>query len=114
MDQVEIQIPKPTVTEGTGFTATAAFRTRSTKAASTPTTVKYRLDCLTTETLLADWTSLTPSSSVSIPVIGTYNAIQSDTNDVEVKQLTVKADDGLATQVVQSVRWKVENLFGTP
>jgi len=113
-DQIEVIIPRPLISEGSGFTATASFRTRATKAASTPTTVKYRLDCLSTGRTLADWTTATPASSVSIPITGTHNAIQSDANDQEVKQLTVMADESLSTQVRQSVRWTVDNLFGSP
>lgn len=112
--QAEITIPRPLVNEGSSFTATAYFRTRSTSAASTPTTVHYRIDCLTTGTEIADWTSVSASSSVSISITGTHNAIQSDENDVEVKQLTVSADKDLSTQVRQTVRWKVSNLFGSP
>ena len=41
VDQVEIQIPKTRVLEETNFIAVAYFRTRSTKSASTPTTVHY-------------------------------------------------------------------------
>jgi hypothetical protein len=113
-DQIELVIPRPVVQEGSSFTATAAFRTRSTSAASTPTTIKYRVDCLSTETELAGWTTVTPASSVSIAITGTHNATQSDANDVETKQLTVMADEGLDTQVRQAVRWRVENLFGSP
>jgi hypothetical protein len=31
-----------------------------------------------------------------------------------VKQLTVMADEGLATQFREIVRWRVENLYGSP
>jgi hypothetical protein len=114
-DQIEIQIPRTaTIKEGSHFTATAYFRTRSTSSASTPTTIKYRLDCLTSGSVLTDWTSVGSASNVSIAVTGTHNAIQSDANDVEVKQLTVMADEGLATQVRQAMRWRVTNLFGSP
>ena len=96
------------------MTAIAYFRDRATKAATTPTTVQYRLDCLTTCTAIADWTSATPGTSVSISVTGTQNDILADSNPTEVKQLTVMADEGLVTQYLQSVRWKVENLYGSP
>jgi hypothetical protein len=111
-DQIEIVIPRPTLNEGTGFTALAYFRTRSTSSASIPTTAKYRIDCLSTETALLDWTTLTPASSISIPIAGQYNAIQSSGD--EVKQLTVMANEGLSTQVLQDVRWTVEDLYGSP
>jgi hypothetical protein len=113
-DQVEIRLPKTQWAEGSGFTATANFRTRSTGAASTPTTVHYRVDCLTTLRQLADDTSVSTDDEVSIPITATHNAIQSDGNEYEVKQLTVIADQGLSTQHVQRVTWRVDNLFGSP
>ena len=113
-DQIEIQIPRPLVEEGSALTATAYFRDRATKAATTPTTVQYRLDCLSTCTVIADWTTATPGTSVSIPVTGPQNEIISDSNEREVKQLTVMADEGLVTQYRQSIRWRVENIYGSP
>jgi len=112
--QIEIQIPRTLVSEGSALTATAYFRDRATKAASAPTTVKYRLDCLSTCTTIADWTTATPGTSVTIPVTGTQNEIQADSNATEVKQLTVMADEGLVTQYRQSIRWKISNLYGSP
>ena len=113
-DQIALSIPETRFKEGSAFTATANFRTRSTGAASTPTTIHYRLDCLTTCTELADWTSVSAASSASISVTGTHNAIQNTGNDYERKQLTVVADRGLATQQTESVEWRVDNLYGSP
>lgn len=111
-DQVEIQIPKTVVPEETGFTATAYFRTRSTKAASTPTTVHYRVDCLSTRQNLKPWTSVSAASSVSISIGSAENEIQDATKTRERRQLIVKADDGLSTQAIGHVEWTVENLHG--
>jgi len=113
-NQIEILILRPSVSEGSALSATAYFRDRETKSASTPTTVKYRLDCLTTSTQIADWTSVTPGASVDIDVTSTQNDIIADSNETEVKQLTVMADEGLVTQYRQSIRWKVSNLYGSP
>jgi hypothetical protein len=113
-DQVAISIPKTRVREGSAFTATVAFRTRATAAASTPTSVHYRLDCLTTGEELADWTSVSAASSVSIAVTATHTAIQADSNESEVKQLTVVSNRGLATQCVEAQAFVVENLYGSP
>jgi len=112
VDQVAIVIPRPIYREGSAFTATAYFRTRSTAEESTPTNVKYRLDCLTTGKVVADWTDVTPAASVSISVTGTHNAIQDQGNLQEVKQLTVAADHGLDTRVHETAIWRVENLQG--
>lgn len=118
-DQVEIQIPKKRVNERQAFTATAYFRTRSTKSASTPTTVEYRVDNLSTRTTAQDWTSLTPGGSVTVPIIPAHNAIQQashtwglGTTREERVQLVVVADRGLDTQAVGTQDWKVNNVFG--
>src|SRR5690242_9231690 len=97
-DQIALQIPETRVKEGSSFSVTANFRTRSTGTATTPTTIHYRLDCLTTCTEIADWTSVTPASSATIAVTGEDNEIQNNGNGYERKQLTVVADQGLDTQ----------------
>ena len=113
-DQIAIRIAKTTWKEGSAFDATVNFRTRSTAAAATPTNVKYRLDCLTTCKELVDWTTVSAAAEVTISLTGTHNAIQSDCNDFETKQLTVVADDGLSTQHRERKRWTIENLYGSP
>ena len=113
-DQIAIQLPKTRFKEGSAFTATADFRTRSTAAAATPTTIHYRVDCLTTGVELADWTSVSAASNVSISITGTHNAIQNDCNRYETKQLTIMADQDLSTQHRETIIWRVENLYGSP
>lgn len=113
MDQIEIQLPRTIVPEETTFTATAYFRTRATKAADTPTTIHYRLDCLTTQQQIKDWTTVSsPSTSNTVVISSSDNQILDDSNRLEAKQLTVRTDSGLATQVIQPVQWKVRNLRG--
>lgn len=112
-DQIEIHIPDTIVPEETTFTATCYFRTRSTSAASIPTTIHYRVDCLTTRTQITDWTLVsTPAAARTVVVTTTENQIIDDGHNWEVKQLTVKADDGLSTQVIKPIQWKVRNLVG--
>lgn len=113
-DQIAIQLPRSQWKEGSAFTVTAYFRTRSTAAADTPTTIHYRLDCLSTGTELADWTSVSVAGNISISITGTHNAIQSDANRYEKKQLTIMADQDLSTQHRESVTWQVSNLYGSP
>lgn len=111
-DQVAIRAPRNRWAEGSGFTATADFRTRSSRSADTPTTVHYRVDCLKTSTVLADWTSVSTASQVSISITPTHNAIQDDSNRFERKQLIVAADKDLTTQSLGFFKWTVENLQG--
>jgi hypothetical protein len=110
MDQVAIVIPKTRVNEGDNFTATAHFRDRATSAGDAPTTIEYRIDCLTTGQEIEDWTTLTPGTSVSIALASDYSAIISRCNEYERKQLTVMADRGLPFQRSQQAFWTVKNL----
>jgi hypothetical protein len=114
VDLIAFQLPETKWKEGSAFSLPVYLRLRSTAAPATPTTIHYRLDCLTTRTQLADWTSVAAASSFTIAVTGTHNAIQSDGNAYEVKQATVVVDQGLATQHVEAVTWRVENLYGSP
>lgn len=111
-DQIEIQIPKTIVNESQAFKATAYHRVRSTKLPTTPTTVEYRIDCLTTQTVLRDWTTVTPGITNSITITSADNAIQDNTNHREKKQIVVKSDDGLDTQAIGETIWLVKNIRG--
>jgi len=114
-DQVEIQLPITKVLEATTLTATAYYRNRATKAAVTPTTVHYRIDCLTTDKELVAWTVVAvPGENNDITLTSAMNAIQEGINNIERKQITVKTDDGLSTQAIGQALWTVENLRGVP
>lgn len=108
-DQIAIQIPKTRWKEGSAFSATAYFRNRATAAADAPAASRYRIDCLTTGRTIADWTTISPAANITISVTSAHNAILSDCNDRERKQLTVEATDECREAVV----WTVENLYGT-
>ena len=111
--QIEIQIPITVVAEETTFTATGYFRTRSTKAEAIPTTIHYRVDCLTTGRQITAWTSVTPlAQTANIVITAAQNQILSDGNKRETKQITIKLDSGLATQIIKSKQWIVSNLQG--
>jgi hypothetical protein len=108
-DQVEIQIPRSVVDEGTNFTLTAYFRDYATSAASTPTTVHYKITNKKTTKIETDWTSVTPASNVSI----TVNSSIDDANNLwERKEIIVQADRGLSTQASNHAYWNVKNLKG--
>lgn len=80
--------------------------------ANTPTTVDYRLDCLSTGANLIGWTTVTPAASVSITVPANSNAIQNDYNQYERKQLTVRMNGGLTNAYQTPFTYDVQNLFG--
>jgi hypothetical protein len=77
-----------------------------------PTTLKYRLDCRSTGTVLVDWTSVTPAATTQILVTADQNRIINDCNEAEAKVLTAMADEGLSTQDSQEYGWQVVNLYG--
>ncbi len=111
-DQVAISLPKTVFLEETTFSLTAFFRTRSTKAASTPTTIRYRIDCLKSRKEIRDWTSVSAAPNVTIVVSASDNQIQDDSNRFERKQILIQADQGLSTQVNGKTFWKVQNIRG--
>lgn len=109
-DQVALHIPRTKLNEGSAFSAEAYFRAGS--QASAPSTVHYRIDCLTTCRTVRDVTSVSPAAAVEIAITASDNAILCDGDEREVKQLTVIADKGADAQAVGAVRWTVENLKG--
>jgi len=111
-DQVEISLPKTIYLEEDTFPITAYFRVRATKAASTPTTVHYRVDDLRQRKELVDWTSVTTGANVTITMTAVINEIQDDSSHFERKQITVQADRGLTTQVHGKAVWRVRNVEG--
>jgi hypothetical protein len=108
-------MPRNRVNESSALTITAKVWDDSdpdTWTAQVPTTLHYRLDCLTTGAQILDWTSITADDVSSIAITATQNSIQSDCNELETKQLTVKANSGLSTQTQNTFRWSVVNLSG--
>ena len=111
-DQVAISLPKTIALEETSFTLTVFFRTRATKTASTPTTIRYRIDDLRSDREIRDWTSVSVAPNVSIVISATDNEIKDDSALFERRQIIVQADQGLSTQVNGKAIWKVKNLLG--
>ena len=114
VDQIAIQLSKTRWNEGSAFPLPVYLRLRSTGAAATPTTIHYRIDCLTTGREVADDTSVSAASNFTIAVTGTHNAILNDCNSQETKQLTVICDKDLSTQHREAATWTVENPYGSP
>ena len=112
-DQCEIVMPLSIVQEETTFTVTVYNRARATKASSTPTTIDYRVDCLSTRRQITDWKSVSsPAESNTIVITALENNILDDSHEWEKKQITVKLDSGLSTQQIEPATWKVRNLQG--
>ena len=81
-----------------------------TNTAVTPTTLRYRVDCKTTGKDLVGWTSVTPSTSVTITIPASANDIQNNRNQYEVKEITIEADAGTDNAFQDNALWKVRNL----
>ena len=109
--QIEIDLEKSVITEGSAMDAVVNFRTRSTASASTPITARYRIDCLSTKTTVRGWTTFTPAGEVTLSITAGDNAIQG-TAARERKQIIVQADYGTDNQFVGRKHWLVENLHG--
>lgn len=100
-----------TAPEDSSFTLIVKFWADSSEpwTASASTTVHYRVDCLTTGATMVDWTSVSPSASVSLTISSAANAINQEANWREQRQVTIKADDGLSTQYTATHRYYVDN-----
>ena len=107
MPDTYVNIPKPVVGERSSFNATSYYR--SSGAASAPTTAAYRIDCVKTGTVIADWTSLTPAVSISIPITSNNNRIIDRSNANEKRLLTVAADKDTTTETRDSIEYIVNN-----
>ncbi len=70
-----------------------AFEFRDSRGiARVPDTVHYKLVCTTTDTVLVDWTALTPAASIDLEIGASLNRILDDANRAEEKELTVEAN----------------------
>lgn len=107
------------VNESSAFTLVASFfdETNDVWATATPTTAKYRIDRINSNpgcwSEVVGWTTLTPATSISIPITATNNAVQCTYAYTEPRQITVKANDALSTQVEETYRYSIVNLAGT-
>ncbi len=110
-DQIVFFQRRDRALEGSRHVITVSFRDRATAAASTPTNVRYRLDdahgCE-----LVGWTSASAAASVDIAITPTQNVMQNECERAEKRVLTVAADYGLSTQVLDSVSYDLENARG--
>ena len=75
----------------------------------TPTTLRYRLDCLTSRRVIQDWTDLTPADTAVIEFI---TSIENRANAVERKAITVEADTGISTVFADDGEFEVRRLSG--
>lgn len=99
------------VNEGSFYELEATFR-NSDWVATLPSSLRYRIDCETTNTVIRDWTSLTPALTVTITVTAGENRIIGNGNTTERRALTIQADHGTDEQYTTAHKWVVVNLRG--
>ena len=74
-----------------------------------PSNLRYRIDCVTSQSPVLGWVVVTAASSVPISVSSELNLIVNDANDVETKRITVQANYGLPGQIVGVHEYDVLN-----
>lgn len=74
-----------------------------------PSTLRYRYDCVTTQTEVIAWTVIGASSVVNLTIPSSANAIINPANETEVKRLRVQANYGTNSQINTSFDLEVTN-----
>lgn len=98
-----------TLNEGSTGYLTVAFTDKD-GAAATPSTVSYRIDCMTNGQEVKDDTAVTPASSVKIELGAADNAIIDQANPFEKRIVTVTADYGVDDACVDEFIYAVKNM----
>lgn len=81
----------PTLNEGSRCFIKAKFFDKL-QAPQIASSLQYRVDCETTGTVILDWTTVTPASTVEVQIDATLNTIISRRNRVERKVVTFLAN----------------------
>ena len=76
----------------------------------TPTNARYRVDDLDSEEAIVAWTSLTPSTEMTITIDATDNAMQNADKKQEIRVVTVETNAGLTSAHPEEYRYKLKNL----
>lgn len=99
----------PRINEGEAFRVTIRALTAD-LAASTPSTMRYRIDDLDQGNAVLDWTTLTPATSVNVIVTSAQNAMRNGLC-VERRQIVIEAtdSDGPIRKVID---YEIQNLQG--
>jgi hypothetical protein len=112
IDQITFFQRKDHIREASQHVINVKFKQRSDATLVVPTNISYRIDCLTTGAVILDWTSVSADDEVSITITPTQNALQSQCNAYEKRQVTVAADRSLSTQFLDSTEFTLENVRG--
>jgi hypothetical protein len=80
-----------------------------------PGSVRYRLDDITIPeqpTVVLDWQTIPPDTSVEITIPSSANSILNDRNPYETRVLTIQSDYGTDSQLSQDLSYRVRNMPG--
>lgn len=111
-DVVEIVLRHPTSTgEGTR-TILRYWCYDEINKSSPPASLRYRVDCQSTGTVLRDWTVLTAAPSGRLEITPSDNRIVNQLNTSERRAITMEADFDTDDAVKSEVRYTVRNLVG--
>lgn len=103
--------PTQRVNEKSEVTLTVSYRDAD-GLAYTPSAVRYRIDCLTNERTVLDWTSVaSPSTTNTLTITSAQNAILDDENDEEIRQVIVEVT-GSGTPRYDPFVYRLINLHG--
>lgn len=102
---------KQVVNEGSAVQLTVDHRNES-GTLEAPATLYYRVDDLTNEREILDWTAVsTPASSNTITITGTLNALQDREEPFEVRQITTLATTSGGFPDQEYFLYKVNRIF---
>jgi len=103
-----------TVNERTSTTLSLTFADEH-GAGVTPTSGKYRIDDIISGDIITGWTAFTPStSSYDISITSLENGIIDETNDSEVRAITVIVYYSGGKQCTSEYRYEITNLLEVP
>lgn len=109
---VEIVLRHPTTTgEGTR-TILRYWCYNELNKSSPPSNLRYRIDCLSSGSVIRDWTTLAAAASGRLELTATDNRIVDQINASERRVATLEADYGTEDAVKSDVRYTVRNLAG--
>lgn len=94
--------------DSTGY-LTVAFLDKA-GAPAVPSSVTYKIDCVTNDASVRIATALTPATSIEITLTPEDNKIIADANEYEVREITVSATFGVGDESHDSAQWRVKNL----
>lgn len=78
---------------------------------TTPLSLRYRIDCLTNQAAVLDWTDIEPQAVNEVVITSAQNRILNTSNVEEVRQVTVEAT-GADGPVIETETYRVRNLLG--